>query len=149
MAAEGTLSEVSWGESSSIYPTKNMTPTKQEMYYPDNWDQAKSCELLKARGAMDAVAQRGEKVDRGRPNLKNQTEARVTPYHLSENFPSLDPEIANPEVKWFFHDPEPTAAHTGINPQTQQRVKAYGPFYNSFAGEVPKGPVYILFYKEK
>ena len=147
VSADGTLSEVSWGESSSIYPTKNMTPTDQELYHPENWDTDKTCELLKARGAMHAIAQRGEKVRTGTPNPNEPAEVRTKPYHLTENFPPLDPKIADPEVKWFFHDPTPTAVHTGINRETQQPVKSYGPFYNSYAKVVPKGPVHIIFYK--
>ncbi|MGH6918478.1 MAG: DUF4157 domain-containing protein, partial [Geminicoccaceae bacterium] len=147
--AEGTLSEVSWGESASMYPTKDMAPTKEALYYPENWDQAKNCELLKARGAMDLISQRNPDVQRGTPSPKDVIHQRVKKYHFIENFPSPDPEVADPEVKWFFHDPSPTAVHTGIDRETQQRVKTYGPFYNSFEGKVPKGPVHVLFYKQK
>jgi Domain of unknown function (DUF4157) len=147
--AEGTLSEVSWGESASMYPTKDMAPTDEDLYHPENWDQAKKCELLKARGAMDLISQRNPDVQRGTPNPKDAIHQRVKQYHFIENFPSFDPEVSDPEVKWFFHDPSPTAVHTGIDRETQVRVKTYGPFYNSYAGSVPKGPVHILFYKQK
>ena len=149
---KGTLSEVSWGESASMYPTKSMNPTAQELYHPENWDIDKKCELLKARGAMHALGQRNEDVQRGSPVADDVIHERMTPYHLAENFPSLDSEIADANVKWFFHDPSPTAVHPGIHrgdPEKQVRVKAYGPFYNSYGKTVPKGPVYILFYKEK
>jgi hypothetical protein len=147
--AEGTLSEVSWGESASMYPTKDMAPTNEDLYDPESWDQAKKCELLKARGAMDLISQRNPDVQWGTPSPKDVIHQRVKRYHFIENFPSPDPEVADPEVKWFFHDPSPTAIHSGIDRETQVRVKAYGPFYNSYADAVPKGPVHILFYKQK
>jgi hypothetical protein len=148
VAAEGTLSEVSWGESRGIYPTKNMTPTEQEMYHPENWDEAKKCELLKARRAMHTVGQRNKEVHKLTPNLNDPIEARMERYHFIENFPALDPEIADTEVEWFLHAPKSVAVHAGVqrgDPERQVCVKTYGPFYNNFEGQVPKGPVYILF----
>ena len=45
----GTLSTVSWGETSGIYPTQD------NKYDPLKWDAAKLAELLKARSAINEI----------------------------------------------------------------------------------------------
>lgn len=151
-----TLSEISWGESSSIYPTKD-TSAPPDLYNTENWDKGKLHELLKARHAMHVIGeQRNPDVARGTPKPKDTIEQKMVPYHFIQNFPPLDREITDTDVKYFFHSPQSTAIHPRIykgDPSRQELVKTYGPFFNSFSGHppktVPRGPVYLLFYKEK
>lgn len=140
----GTVSRVSWGETSGIYPTANTTnPTG--IYNPANWDPAKICLLLRARAAVHAVGARGERVHRDSPGT-SAIDRALKPYHFTENFPAVDGEIANDAgVRWFYLGTTATTMHTGIrNPVL---VKSYGPFFNGGGGDVPRGPVYINFFK--
>jgi hypothetical protein len=64
---------------------------------------------------------------------------------MLENFPALDPEITS-AVKWFYlSDKAVVPAHPGTTGTT--RVKTYGPFFNTGGGDVPRGDVYVHFYK--
>jgi hypothetical protein len=141
--ATGTLSEVSWGETSGLYPTKD------NKYQPEKWDAAKTCELLKARGAVHAVGQRGESVHTGTPKASEPLEQKLKIYHFVENFPSLDSEIADVGVKWFYLSPQPDKPE--VHPATTgtERVKSYGSFYNIGGGDVKRGDTYIHFYRLK
>jgi hypothetical protein len=138
--SEGTLSEVSWGETSGLYPSK------ENIYAPEKWDAPKKCELLRLRGAIHAVGQRGNKVHTGTPG-KDPFEQKLKPFHLVENFLLLDPEIANEEVKWFYLSNQ---ADLPTHPTMSSLVwvKKYGPFHNVGGGDVPKGDVYVHFYKQ-
>ena len=137
----GTLSKVSWGETSGLYPTKN------NLYSPDKWDGPKTCELLKLRSAVHEVAKRGEKVHEASPGSGN-IEQLLKPYHLVENFPGVDSEIADDKVKWFYLSHlESLTEHPTMSTLTS--VKTYGSFYNIGGGDVKKGDVYVHFYKKK
>lgn len=136
----GTLSEVSWGETSGLYPSG------QNKFQPEKCDQTKTCELLKTRGAVHGVGQRGQSVHKGKPKSSDPLEQKLKVYHLIENFPALDAEIADTEVKWFYLSPNSdTPEHPGA--KGTMRVKSYGSFYNIGGGDVKKGDVYIHFYK--
>ncbi|HEY0735238.1 MAG TPA: hypothetical protein VGD69_10065 [Herpetosiphonaceae bacterium] len=63
------------GETSGLYPSS------KDKYKPSAWDSAKVAELLKMRAAIDAVAKRGEKVHRAKPNPKDPIEKLLIPYH--------------------------------------------------------------------
>lgn len=140
--SEGTLSEVSWGETSGIYPIKSY------LYQPAKWDQAKTCELLKARGAIQEVGSRGESVHKAKPG-SGKIEQILKPYHFTENFPAVDSEIKDAGVKWFYLSS--TENKPDVHPGTTgtERVKTYGSFYNSGGGDVAVGDVYIHFYRLK
>jgi hypothetical protein len=133
-----TLSEVSWGETSSIYPTA------AHLYRPDQWDQGKLGDLLKARAAVTDVATRNSDVRRASPSA-GRIDQLMRPYHCIENFPKLDPEIDR-TVKWFFLSAN--AATPAAHPKTTgtKLVKSYGPFHNVGGGDVTTSTVYLLFY---
>ena len=134
----GTLSEVSWGETSGLYPTAD------NKYDPDKWDAAKTCDLLRLRGAIHAVGQRGEKVHKAKPG-SSAIEKKLKPYHLTENFPALDSEISNAKVKWFYlSSKSDLAVHPTM--KSLKWAKKYGPFYNNGGGDVPRGNTYVHFY---
>lgn len=135
-----TLSEVSWGETSGIYPTRD------HLYKPDKWDQAKLGELLRARAAVTDVAKRNSHVRKAKPGPGN-IEQMMRPYHAIENFPVRDVEI-DEEVKWFYLSafPDKPLTHPGAS-QQMVIAKSYGPFHNIGGGDVPKGEVYLHFYK--
>jgi len=141
ISATGTVSKISWGETSGIYPANS------HKFQPEKWDAAKTCELLKMRGAVHAVGQRGEKVHTGTPKTSDPIEQKLTPYHFIENFPPLDPEIEDAQVKWFYLSTSSEHAHTGI--QGGEKVKTYGKFYNIGGGDVPSGDIYVHFYRLK
>lgn len=143
IVATGTLSEVSWGETSGLYPSD------QNKYQPEKWDPAKTCELLKMRGAIHAVGQRGQSVHKSKPKAGDAIEQKLKVYHLTENFPALDSEISDTEVKWFYLSPQSDGpeVHPGTTGTT--RVKGYGSFYNIGGGDVKKGDCYVHFYKLK
>jgi hypothetical protein len=138
---EGIVSRVSWGETSGIYPSEN------DKYDPSKWDKGILCQLLTCRSAVHEVAKRGETVHKALPG-SGKVEQMLKKYHFVENFPSADPEIADAEVKWFYLS---NKASLSIHPtmRTLVSVKSYGPFYNNGGGDVPKGTVYIHFYKKK
>lgn len=138
---KGTVSKVSWGETSSIYPTQN------NLYKPSKWDQTKTCELLKARAGIQLVSTRNSNVRKASPS-NTAIDNILKPYHYIENFPSVDSEISDSKVKWFYISKsanKPTV-HPGV--KDSKLVKSYGPFYNVGGGDVPKGNVYINFYKK-
>jgi hypothetical protein len=137
----GTLSEVSWGETSGLYPTS------ANKYQSEKWDSAKTCELLRARGAVHAVGGRGESVHTGKPRASDPLEQKLKVYHLVENFPALDPEIADPAVRWFYLSVNANGPDVHPGTTGTARVKSYGSFHNVGGGDVPKGPVYIHFYR--
>lgn len=140
---KGTLSEVSYGETSGLYPTKD------NKYDPDKWDATKTCDLLKARGAVHTVGQRGESVHKARPSATDPIEQKLKKYHFTENFPALDAEISDATVKWFYLSPnaDKPVSHPAVS--GSERVKSYGSFYNIGGGDVKKGDVYIHFYRLK
>jgi hypothetical protein len=134
-----TLSEVSWGETSGIYPSR------ENLYKPDKWDQERMCELLQARAAVHDVATRNSDVRKAKPGAGN-IEQMMRPYHCTENFPDPDKEI-DAGVKWFYlsaHADKPV-----VHPGTTKTViaKSYGPFHNIGGGDVPRGEVYLHFYR--
>jgi len=137
---QGTVSEVSWGETSGLYPHS------KHLYQPDKWDQTKTLQLLQARAAINEVGKRGEKVKRATP-ARGTIEQKMKPYHLIENFPAIDSEIADPTVKWFYLSkyPDSPKAHPSVG--NSEIIKTYGPFYNIGGGDVPKGSTYVHFYK--
>jgi hypothetical protein len=140
------ISQVSWGE------TKGMYPTKDNLYNPAKWDSDKTLELLKCRAAFHLVVTRGEKHHTGLPNLNNNIEARLAPYHLTSNFPEVDSEIKDEGVKWFFLASKAGAKHTALN-DTQVLVKSYGPLWSNGGGDnadtKAPGYYYWMFYKAK
>jgi hypothetical protein len=135
----GTLSDVSWGETAGLYPSK------ENRYQPDKWDAAKTCELLAARGAVDIVGGRGERVQRAQPG-EGAIEQKLKPYHLKENFPPASAEIADLRVKWFYLS---NSINVPVHPgaRNSELVKTYGSFYNNGGGDVPAGATYIHFYR--
>jgi hypothetical protein len=166
---QGTLSEASWGETCGIYPlSQNITspllppalrslfwdyvafgissPTKDNLYDPNKWDKVKTCELLKARAGIELVSTRNTVVRKARPSNGN-LEKILKPYHYIENFPLVDTEISDNSVKWFYisKDADKPAVHPWVTGTVM--VKSYGPFYNVGGGDVPRGNVYIHFYK--
>jgi hypothetical protein len=134
-----TLSEVSWGETSGLYPTGD------NLYKPDKWDQAKMCDLLRARAAVTDVATRNKQVRKAKPG-PGRIEQMMRPYHCIENFPQKDVEI-DEYVKWFYLSS--TADSPLIHPGTSGTgiIKTYGPFHNIGGGDVPRGEVFLHFYK--
>ena len=145
------VSKISWGETSGVYPTKNVrNPKNSDIYNPENWDGEKVEELLKARAAIHLIGiSRNSNVHKANCNMKG-IEQELATYHLISNLPDVDIEILNDEsVKYFYLSPNKTAITPSINTNNydQKCVKTYGPFYNNGGGDVPKGPVYIHFYK--
>ena len=145
------ISEVSWGETSGIYPTSNVdNPSQADIYNPNNWDSDKLKELLKARAAIHLIGNtRNSNVKKSSCGMRG-IEKTMASYHLTDNFPDVDDEIANDEtVRYFYLSPEENVNTTSINSDNyrQECVKTYGPFYNIGGGDVPKGRVYIHFYK--
>ena len=132
---------MSWGETSGLYPTKD------NKYEPEKWDAARTCDLLGARGAVHAVGQRGEKVHKAQPG-KDPVEQKLKPYHYVENFPALDAEINDAKVNWFYLSKK-SSLDTHPTMSSLSSVKKYGPFYNNGGGDVPRGDVYIHFYRQK
>jgi hypothetical protein len=146
----GNISRVSFGETGGLYPTKN--GQKGSLYQPKDWDEQMTAQLLKCRAAITLVAGRGERHKTALPNTSNAVERMLAAYHLTDNFPPVDIEIASdPTVRFFFLSPKKDAKHTGLNYDNWdvKMVKAYGPFYNVGGGDVPKGPTYVLFYSVK
>lgn len=139
----GTLSEVSWGETSGLYPSE------QNKYQPAKWDPAKTCELLKLRGAVHAVGGRGQSVHKGKPKAGDKIEQMLKVYHLTENFPALDSEISDTEVKWFYLSSDATTPEVHPGTTGTMKVKTYGGFHNVGGGDVKKGDVWVHFYKLK
>ncbi|MFO0587889.1 MAG: hypothetical protein U0441_10135 [Polyangiaceae bacterium] len=136
-----TLSEVSWGETSGIYPSRD------NLYRPDKWDQEKLGLLLRARAAVTDVAKRNSDVRKAKPRATDKIEQMMRPYHCTENFPVLDKEIGA-DVCWFYLSTfadKPTS-HPGAA-RAMVIAKSYGPFYNIGGGDVPRGTVYLHFYK--
>lgn len=142
---DGILSKASWGETAGIYPTNS----ESDIYKLDKWDKDKTCELLKARAAINNVATKNKDVRKGSPNKRIDLEMKLKPYHLIENFPPVDDVINNKDVQWLYLSIRATAPpnHPGA-PYTTELVKSYGPFYNDGGGDAPKGMIYILFYKK-
>lgn len=159
LEATGTVSEVSWGESSGLYPmpyeekekedkTKEITfnHSNSDLYNPEKWDYNSSKELLKARAAMAYVAENANPtVHLAKPNSKSAIHQKLQIYHLKENLPSVDTKVKN--AKAFYLSPDPTKIHTGLNTKMYNVtiLKAYGPFYNIGGGDVKRGP-YILYF---
>jgi len=137
----GTLSKVSWGETSGLYPAST------DKYSPDKWDSSKLCELMKMRAAVHAVGDRGQSVHRSSPREGDRIEQMLKRYHLVENFPALDTEVADAGVKWFYlsSKADGPAVHPGTTGTT--RVKGYGPFFNVGGGDVKAGDTWVHFYK--
>jgi hypothetical protein len=136
---ELTLSEVSWGETSGLYPTHD------HLYRPDRWDQAKMCELLRARAAVHDVATRNHDVRKAKPSL-GHIDQMMVPYHAIENFPRKD-AVIDEHVKWFYLSSyaDRPISHPGTS--NTVIVKSYGPFYNIGGGDVDHGDCYLHFYR--
>ncbi|HYH79031.1 MAG TPA: DUF4157 domain-containing protein [Longimicrobium sp.] len=137
----GTLSKVSWGETSGLYPGAT------DKYSPDKWDTARLCELMKMRAGVHAVGDRGQSVHRSSPREGDKIEQMLKRYHLVENFPALDAEVADAGVKWFYlsSKADGPAVHPGTTGTI--RVKGYGPFHNVGGGDVKAGDTWVHFYK--
>ena len=146
------FSKISWGETAGIYPMKNPNDpnNKKLCYNPVNWDEKKTEELLKARAAIHLIGtQRNSTVHKGDCDMNNALQRTLATYHLTSNFPEVDAEILNDEnVKYFFLSPDPIVATPSLDPDGQECVMSYGPFYNVGGGDAgEKGPIYIHFYK--
>ena len=141
--SEGTVSNTSWGETSGLYPTS--VGTASILYDPAKWNCTTLYELLKCRGAIHAVCQRGQSCKSSSPPAKDEFVQKIKKYHYTVNFPALDPEIADEEVKWLFLSPKVDASHPGITGGV--KVKSYGPFWNVGGGDVKIGLTYVHFYK--
>jgi hypothetical protein len=134
-----TLSEVSWGETSSIYPSS------EHMLKPDKWDPAKLDDLLEARGALTDVATRNHHVRRAKPG-QGYVDQLMRPYHCMENFPQRPREI-DEHVNWFYLSALPNAPISHPGTSGTSIVKTYGPFHNAGGGDADPGPIYLHFYK--
>jgi len=134
-----TLSEVSWGETSGIYPSS------ANLYRPDRWDPSKLGDLLRARAAVTNVATRNPDVRRAKPG-PGHIDQLMRPYHCTENFPARDHAIDD-EVRWFYLSSNPRTPSS--HPGTSQTVIAisYGPFFNIGGGDVEHGDCYLHFYR--
>ena len=147
---KSSVSDVSWGETQGIYPTKSMKPSEKELQNPDEWDGTKTEQLMEARANIDFIYnERNSAAHTDKVNLNEKTEKTLAPYHSKDNFPSVAPEIKNDEnAKYFYLSNKPDAKHTGISSKywDQKIVKCYGPFYNRGGGDAPKGEIYIIFY---
>ena len=135
-----TLSEVSWGETSGLYPSRD------NLYKPDKWDQEKMASLLRARAAVTDVAKRNSDVRKAKPG-PGKIEQMMKPYHCLENFPVLDKEIGA-DVCWFYLSsfPDKPLSHPGAS-RAMEIAKSYGPFFNSGGGDVSRGDCYLHFYR--
>ena len=133
------FSKISWGETSGIYPMKNPNDpnNKKLCYNPVNWDEKKTEELLKARAAIHLIGtQRNSTVHKGDCDMNNTLQRTLATYHLTSNFPDVDAEILNDEnVKYFFLSPDPIVATPSLDPDGQECVMSYGPFYNVGGGD--------------
>jgi RHS repeat-associated protein len=145
------ISKISWGETSGLYPTKNVhNPKDADLYNTENWDEQKTEELLKARAAIHFIGTKRNSIVHKSNCVMKGVAKKLATFHLITNFPNVDAEILNDEdVKYFYLSPKSTVATPSINAEDydQKCVKTYGPFYNNGGGDVPKGPVYIHFYK--
>ena len=140
---KGTVSTVSWGETSGLYPSS------KDKYDPSKWDPAKTCELLAMRACIHLVGDRGERVHRASPKEGDRIEQLLAKYHYTENFPAADPLVKDdPTVKWFFlsGQSDGPAAHPGVAGST--RVKGFGSFYNIGGGDVARGDTWVHFYRK-
>ncbi|HYR10132.1 MAG TPA: DUF4157 domain-containing protein [Longimicrobium sp.] len=139
---KGTVNRVSWGETAGLYPTASGSG----LFDPTQWDQAKLCELLRARRGVAEVGTRNKAVHKASPSA-GKIDQMLKKYHFDENFPALDAEVADAEVKWFYISSSGTgpAAHPGATGSVL--VKSYGSFYNTGGGDVKKGAAWIHFYK--
>ncbi len=134
-----TLSEVSWGETSGLYPSS------LHLYKPDLWDPAKLFELLKARAALTDVAIRNSHVRKAKPG-PGHIDQLMRPYHSIENFPAKDPEITE-DVKWFYLSAQPHAPVSHPGTTGTSIAKSYGPFFNTGGGDAEHGDCYLHFYR--
>lgn len=134
-----TLSQVSWGETSGLYPSA------QHLYQPDLWDAAKLRDLLKARAAVTDVGRRNPDVRKAQPSPGHINDM-MRPYHSVENFPPVDREIDD-HVRWFYLSGD--AATPTTHPGTSGTVlaKSYGPFFNIGGGDAERGACYLHFYR--
>ncbi len=145
------ISIISWGETRGIYPTKNtLNPPDSELYNPSKWDEEKTASLLKARAAIHLIGtSRNAHVHQASCELKGINKT-LAAYHLIDNFPEVDPVVANDgTVKFFYLSSLEKVDTPSIDSQTynQKCVKSYGPFYNNGGGDVPRGEIYIHFFK--
>jgi hypothetical protein len=146
-ASVGEINPISWGETIGLYPTNG-----DKLYTPEFWtDLTKIDQLLRCRKAVSVVGKRNTFVHSVTPSASSITGvvAKVAPYHVEANFPALDAEIADPDVKFFYLAPTATTITPSIDKRyyTPTIVKAYGPFYNTGGGDAPKGDIYVIFYK--
>ncbi len=145
------INSISWGETSGLYPTKNMTPSQAELDDPTKWDPDKLSQLLAARAAIKLIGEeRNTDVHKKTNSFITKYEKLLAKFHLSDNFPEVDKEIKdNKNVKYFYLSPDKNAKTPAISDKyyTQKIVKVYGPFYNIGGGDVSKGKVYIIFYE--
>jgi hypothetical protein len=141
LKSKGTISTVSWGETGGLYPT---SADKEE---PERWDSDKTCELLKARRAVHEVGKRNKGVHRANPNLKKPGVKRVVRFHYVQNFPTVDIEIADSSVQWFYlsNTPDGPKSHLGLT-KPSKIVKSYGPFFNVGGGDAKVGSTWLHFY---
>jgi RHS repeat-associated protein len=146
-----SISNVSWGETSGLYPTKTMEPTEKEKYTPALWDPEKVKQLLAARAAIDFIYNnRNSFAHTSKMNFKDYFNRLLAPYHLKDNFPEVDAAIKNDaSVKFFYLSSDKDAKTPAISAKfwDQKIVKTYGPFYNIGGGDAKGHSMYIIFYK--
>lgn len=140
------------GETSGLYPVKNSNLKYSEPINIDNWDCDILKQLMKARAGITLVADRNGKHHTAKVNLNNAIEKKLAPFHLKNNFPSVDSAIdSDSAFKYFFLSDKPNsdAPSSMISPKywNQVRVATYGPFYAIGGGDAGKGMIYIHFYK--
>ncbi len=147
---------ISWGETAGLYP---ITPglskdavTPAILYNPDQWDPTSVNQLLKARAAIEIIAKRNSKVQSGIPNLDNDVEKELMPYHAKPVLRAMEAEVdrevrTDRDVRLFYISPNAVEAHHPADNESQL-VVSYGPFWNTGGGDVGRGYVYIHFYKE-
>jgi RHS repeat-associated protein len=148
---KSNISKVSWGETSGLYPTKTMNPSEKEKYNPKQWDAEKLKQLLAARAGIQLVSTRNSTFHTGSPNLKDVIQKVLASYHLTDNFPNVDPAIKDDEVNYFYLSNSTTKIHGDNQINTSfykaELVKTYGPFYNNGGGDINRGESYIHFFK--
>lgn len=149
----GTYAKIGYGETRGFYPSKDGEKVSNK---PKNWDYESSIELMAARAAIEVVAQRNSITHSGAipSSDTNNAEYFQRQFAISENFPKVDPVIADdPEVTHFYNassaDYIPGDTYVNTKYWDISIVKSYGPFYNaSSMGDTKQGgKYYVVFYK--
>jgi hypothetical protein len=149
----GTYARIGFGETRGLFPSKDGEKVSSR---PRDWDYESSIELMAARAAIEVVAQRNSRTHPGATPSSNPENAEYyqKQFAISENFPKVDPVIADdPQVTHFYIAPSPDFIPG--NRFVDKRywnisiAKSYGPFYNaSSMGDTKQGgKYYVIFYK--